>query len=80
MLDDYRDQQRNRIAQTRSLMFYAMGIFLIFIGLCFIFYNQFGLQKIFRKEHSALDYIIGAVFILYGIWRIYRGYKKVDFK
>jgi hypothetical protein len=31
---------------------------------------------VFNRQPSSLDVFIGIVFIIYGIWRIYRGYKK----
>ena len=59
----------------RSIMDYTMGVLILLIGFYFLLYNQLGLN-VFSRQPSALDKVIGAVFILYGIWRIYRGYKK----
>lgn len=59
----------------RSLMDYTMGILIFLIGLYFILYDTLGLN-VFRSRPSAIDKLIGGVFILYGVWRIYRGYKK----
>jgi hypothetical protein len=76
MLEDYREQERQRTNRMRSIMDYAMGALLIAIGACFLLYDQLKLRLILKREHSALDYVIGALFVIYGFWRIYRGYKK----
>ena len=80
MLEDYRSKERERTGKIRSVMDYTMGVLLIIIGGCFLLYERIGFEKIFKREHSSLDYIIGGLFILYGIWRIYRGYKKNYFQ
>jgi hypothetical protein len=59
----------------RSIMDYTMGIVFFFLGLFFILYRHFGI-RILDREPSNIDYIIGVIFIIYGSWRMYRGYKK----
>lgn len=76
MLEDYRDQERQRTSRVRSVMDFAMGALLVAAGVCFLLYVPLKLHRIFGKEHSPLDYVIGGLFVVYGIWRIYRGYKK----
>lgn len=63
----------------RSVMDYAMGIVFFCVGVFFIVYRHFGL-RILGKEPSVLDYFIGGLFLIYGGWRIYRGYKKNYFR
>ncbi|MGN6165533.1 MAG: hypothetical protein ACTHOF_13430 [Flavisolibacter sp.] len=75
MLEDYQNEQRKKMSRMRSIMDYTMGVLILLIGFYFLLYNQLGLN-VFNRQPSALDKVIGAVFILYGIWRIYRGYKK----
>lgn len=76
MLEEYRDQERKKVSRVRSVMDYIMGGLLIFIGICFLLYEQLNLKQIFRRPHSSLDYVIAVLFVAYGAWRIYRGYKK----
>lgn len=59
----------------RSMMDYVMGGLILLIGLYFLLNEILGI-KAFGRAPSSIDKIIGGVFILYGIWRIYRGYKK----
>ncbi|MES2882858.1 MAG: hypothetical protein V4676_11960 [Bacteroidota bacterium] len=76
MIEEYQQEQRKKTTRLRSVMDFTMGILLIIMGSCFLLYNQLKLTTIFNRPHSALDYVIGGLFIVYGAWRIYRGYKK----
>jgi len=60
-------------------MDYGMGIILVLIGSWFLVYEKMNIN-FFRREPSSIDYFIGGLFVLYGIWRIYRGYKKNYFR
>jgi len=75
MLDDFQEKQRQQGTRMRSVMDYTMGIVFFFLGLFFILYRQFGI-RIMAREPSNLDYFIGGLFVIYGSWRFYRGYKK----
>lgn len=73
MLEDYQEQQRKKAARLRSLMDFTMGGLFIAIGVVLMVYQITTLPDFNRKG-------LGILFILYGIWRIYRGYKKNYFK
>ena len=73
--DYYKDQQLKN-ARIRSMVDYIMGVLFFLIGLFFLSYGWFGIT-IMEKEHDSLDYLLAFVFGFYGIWRIYRGYKRV---
>lgn len=79
MIEQYQEQERKRTARVRSVMDYIMGFILFLVGCFFLSYGWFGIE-IMGKKHSMLDYVIGALFIVYGIWRMYRGYKKDYFR
>ncbi|HEX8315898.1 MAG TPA: hypothetical protein VF609_12945 [Flavisolibacter sp.] len=76
MIENFQDKQRTQRTRVRSVMDYTMGFVFFLIGLYFILYRHLGIKMILNREASNVDYIIGALFILYGSWRIYRGYKK----
>jgi uncharacterized membrane protein HdeD (DUF308 family) len=80
MLEDFREKERSKTSRLRSIMDYSMGVLLVLVGLCFLFYEQLNLPKLLGKEHSSLDYVIAVLFIAYGAWRIHRGYKKDYFQ
>ena len=75
MIEDYQNENRKKVTRVRSVMDYIMGAIIILIGVYFLLYETLGLN-VFRREPSPLDKLLGGVFILYGIWRMYRGYKK----
>lgn len=75
MIEEFQEQQKRKTNQVRSIMDYTMGIVFFALGLFFLFYRHFGI-KIMGREPSVMDYFIGALFIIYGSWRFYRGYKK----
>ena len=79
MLDDFRNDQRRQGGHMRSIMDYTMGLLFFCFGIFFIGYRHFNI-RIAGREPSPLDYVIGGVFVLYGGWRIYRGYKKNYFR
>ena len=54
-------------------MDFSMGGLFIAIGIVLLVYQVGTLGEINRKG-------LGILFILYGIWRIYRGYKKNYFR
>jgi hypothetical protein len=59
------------------MMDMVMGTLIVLIGVYFLVYEKMEIN-VFRKEPSpVLDVVVGLVFILYGGWRIYRGYKKI---
>lgn len=62
----------------RSVLDYGMGIIVVSIGIFFLFSKQ-----IVGREYLDdvwMKYIVGTLFILYGGFRVYRGYKKNYFK
>jgi hypothetical protein len=73
MLEDYQGEQRKKTARIRSFMDFTMGGLFIVIGIALLIYQVGTLGELNRKG-------LGVLFILYGIWRIYRGYKKNYFR
>jgi hypothetical protein len=73
MLEDFQEEQRKRTGRVRSFMDFTMGGLFIVIGVVLFLYQVGQLEAINRKG-------LGILFILYGIWRIYRGYKKNYFR
>ena len=75
MLEDFQEKQRQQGTRMRSVMDYTMGIVFFFLGLFFITYRRFGI-RIMDRDPSLIDFVIGGLFVVYGSWRFYRGYKK----
>lgn len=57
----------------RSTMDYGMGIVIVGVGIFFLVSDHFGIS--FGVE-PFFKYFFSGMCLLYGGWRIYRGYKK----
>jgi hypothetical protein len=80
MFEEYERKKRKQIASMRSLMDYGMGLLIVLAGLFFFLRDKFKLPLNERFPPNDIDKIFGIIAIIYGAWRIYRGYKKNYFK
>lgn len=64
--DDYKTQRNRQVAGIRSVLDFLVGLVFIIIGVV-------SFVK-FKKDIVMIAF--GSVAILYGIWRLYKGYKK----
>lgn len=78
--EDYEQQRDKQVAGLRSIFDYAMGIIIIALGVFFLIRGRLDLELNEKFPPDAIDIVLGIVFIIYGAWRIYRGYKKNYFK
>ena len=69
MIEEFQEEQRKKAARVRSIMDFTMGLLLVIAGTCLLLFKVGNLADLNRK-------MLGGLFILYGIWRVYRGYKK----
>lgn len=78
MITNSGGQRDKRYAMMRSIKDYGMGVLYLAVA-AFMFY-----PKIVGLDPEGLDplfrYIFGGTCLLYGGWRVYRGYKKDYFK
>jgi len=74
--EDYEQQRTRQVSKIRSGLDYAMGILIIGLGLFLVFRSSLNikLNKIYPPD--VWDKVYGILVILYGCWRLYRGYKK----
>jgi len=61
--------------RMRSIMDYGMGVLWTGMGIFLIFIKRFNTGLETRYDDSTLK-IFGSVCLIYGLFRIYRGYKK----
>lgn len=80
MFEDYEKKKKRQISGMKSMMDYGMGILILGAGLFFMFRSRFNISFNQRFPPNDMDMIFGGICIVYGIWRIYRGYKKNYFK
>jgi len=68
------EDSRTRGYKTRrSIMDFGMGIIILCIGIFFLLASRFGVA--FGIDNQ-FRYLFGGLSMIYGIFRIYRGYKK----
>ncbi len=79
MFDEYEKKKRSQMSMMRSIMDYGMGILILLVGLFFLFHEKLKIEFA-SFPSSTMDKFIGGLFLLYGSWRIYRGYKKNYFR
>lgn len=80
MIEEYEKQKRKQITFRRALVDYSIGLLITAMGIFFLVRDKFNLQFNERFPPNSMDKIFGAICLLYGGWRIYRGYKKNYFK
>ena len=80
MFEEYEKKKRKQVALMRSLLDYGMGIIILVIGVFFFFRDKFNATINERFPPDDIDKIVGVMFVVYGGWRIYRGYKKNYFR
>jgi hypothetical protein len=69
-----KDRKSKNYLLMRSIRDYAMGTLWTAMGLFLMFPSKFGSK--FDKYDDPLVKILAGIFIVYGILRLYRGYKK----
>ena len=80
MIDEYEKRKRKQIASMRALLDYGIGAIITCAGAFFFFRDKFDISFNQSFPPNTMDKIFGAICVLYGSWRIYRGYKKNYFK
>ncbi len=76
--DELSSREKNMV-RMRSITNYVMGVFLIGAGAFFMFPLKSTRQYIDQYDPVVIK-IFAAVCIIYGAFRIYRGYKKNYFR
>ncbi len=72
--EELNDREKGYI-RMRSIMDYGMGILWMGMGIFISFIKKFSLD-LSQRYDSTLFKVFGVVCIIYGLFRLYRGYKK----
>jgi len=80
MIEEYEKRKRRQVSLMRSVLDYGMGLIIFMMGLFFFFRNRLDIPFNEKFPPNEMDKIFGGICLVYGIWRIYRGYKKNYFK
>jgi hypothetical protein len=71
--EDFEQKKQRTRNMTRVIYDFAMGILWTGVGIFLLFHNKLGIQINFD---DLLGQIFGGSCILYGLFRVYRGYKS----
>jgi hypothetical protein len=75
MLQDYEKQKQKQKASMRAVREYGMGLVIFMAGLFFLFRTRFELDFNERFPPDEIDKWFGVLCLIYGSWRLYRGYQ-----
>lgn len=82
-LEEFEKEEMNErdkgYIRMRSIMDYGMGLLWMAMGVFMIFIKRFN-TDLAEKYGDVTFKIFGAVCIIYGLFRIYRGYKQKYFR
>ena len=79
MLEEYENKRRKQMSSMRSWMDYGRGIFFTALGVVLIFHDKLRIPVKQWISPNAVK-ALGVLFVLYGLWRLYQGYKKNYFQ
>jgi len=79
-LEEYEKRKRNQVALMRSLLDYGIGTLILAAGIFFLIRKNFKIPFNESFPPNDIDIFFGAICIMYGAWRIWRGYQKKYFK
>ena len=79
MLEEYEKKKQKQISSMRSWLDYGRGIFFTALGVVLVFHDKLKIPIQKSISPNAVK-ALGVLFVLYGIWRIYRGFKKNYFQ
>ena len=80
MFEDYEKKKKKQVSMMRSILDYGMGIIIFALGVFFFFRSKFNIAFNEQFPPNNIDKIFGVVCMIYGVWRLYRGYKKNYFR
>jgi hypothetical protein len=75
-IDQYNERNRNRMDKMHAIRDYGMGIFIAIIGCAIMYLHKTGQADFSQFPGNDLVYPFGGLFVVYGLFRCYRGYKK----
>ena len=78
MANDYEEKRRRAYVNRRAIMDFGMGIIYAVMGGFFLASELFGIVMEFPPK--PFSYIFGGLCLLYGGFRIYRGFRRDYFK
>jgi uncharacterized membrane protein len=80
MLQEYEKKKRKQVALMRSLLDYGIGTLIVAAGIFFLIRKNFKIRFNVSFPPNDIDIFFGVICLMYGGWRIWRGYQQKYFK
>ena len=75
---DNSEKRNRRYANMRAIKDFGMGVFYLAMAFFMFFPEKMGYELV--DFDKLFRYMLGGISLIYGAWRIYRGYKKDYFR
>lgn len=73
----FENRERNTSSRLRTIYNYTMGVLWFAVGVFFLFHRKWGFDlRLNDPKDVLLTNIFGVSGVLYGLFRIYRGFKS----
>jgi formate hydrogenlyase subunit 4 len=75
-----RDKSRRQMSMSTSIIDFFIGLMMIGVGTILVKKNHFSIKQIVKfcsERDPFLIQLFGIIMIIYGAWRIFRGYNKI---
>ncbi len=78
MLNNRKESRKEQYSKMRSLVDYTMGLIYISMGAFLLLAEKIGydLEDMYNLPLNGFRIAFATLFIVYGVWRFYRGIKK----
>lgn len=80
MIEEYENRRRKQVSLMRGILDYGIGIMIMLFGIFLVIRSRFNIPFNETYPPDWADKVFGGICIIYGGWRIYRGYRKNYFK
>ncbi len=74
MENGFKEKRTRNFSTMRSILDYTMGVLYIAAAAFLFFAEKMGLEMV--NFDKSFRYIFGSICLMYGFWRLYRGYRK----
>ncbi len=74
MENGFKEKRTKSFSNMRSILDFTMGVLYLAAAFFLFFAEKIGFEM--NNFDKSFRYIFGGICALYGVWRIYRGFRK----
>ncbi len=78
--EEQREKSRRQMSISTSIIDFFIGLMMIGMGTILVKKDHFNIKQIVKfcdERDPFLMQLFGVIMIIYGVWRIFRGYNKI---